>query len=265
MVDEENPQRVHAGYAFAQLAKALVGAGETAATRLRQWRQVIAGMANGSLRIGSRTPVEKTPAWITLEVAHGGFATGTLAAGGPLQSHEVEKLAALADVPEGNERLALNLHFASEAGRAELARKLRDGCYRVNLPEEAALLVATWLFEQGEAQRALDLLQMLLPYFDRLRFFPVPHPRPAHTDAGVYLQDVGTCITKLRHKQPHGQFQRMKEAVQVWAPLYDRTVALFLETVEGDPPTLATTDAGDLVRGRVAHLAASADLSRFIL
>ena len=249
MADEVNPPRANVGYAFAQLAKALASTGETAAERLRQWQQIIAGMAEGRLSIGSRTPVGKTPAWVTLEVAHGGFATGGLAAGGSLQSHEAEQAATLG-VSAGEARLAVNLHYAGETGRPELAQRLRDGCYRVNLPEEAALLIVSWLLQQGEAQRAQELLAVLMPYFDRLRFFPVPHPRPAHAGDGVCLQDVGTCITKLRQKQPHGQFQRMREAIQVWAPLCDRAVALMLETVEGDVPTLLATSDGELIRGR---------------
>ena len=45
---------------------------------------VLSGMATGTLAVGSRTPVADTPAWVTLEVAHGGFATGRYVAEGPL-------------------------------------------------------------------------------------------------------------------------------------------------------------------------------------
>lgn len=40
------------------------------------WRSVLDGTGTGALAIGSRTPVAGTPAWVTLEVTHGGFATG---------------------------------------------------------------------------------------------------------------------------------------------------------------------------------------------
>jgi hypothetical protein len=247
MADEEKPPRISLGYAFGQLAKALTSSGETASKRLRQWQQVIAGVTDGTLNVGSRTPVRNTPAWVTLEVAHGGFATGAFAASGPLQEHELAKLPELGDIPNGKGRAALNLFYAGEAGRGELMQRLSDGRYRVTVPEEAALLVAMWLQAHGEEQRAQSLLEVLMPYFDQLRFFPVPHSRPDRASAGVCIQNVGDCVAKLRAQKPHAQFQRMREAIQVWAPLYDRAVALFLETVEGEMPTLSPT-VGDMDR-----------------
>ena len=41
------------------------------------------GMASGGLAVGSRTPVADAPAWVTLEVVHGGFATGRFLAEQP--------------------------------------------------------------------------------------------------------------------------------------------------------------------------------------
>ena len=64
-----------------------------AETKIARWRSVIAGMAEGSLSVGSRTPVSGTPAWVTLEVAHGGFATGRLLAEAPLDAQERQLLA----------------------------------------------------------------------------------------------------------------------------------------------------------------------------
>jgi hypothetical protein len=72
-----------AGYAYGQLERALRTAASATdgATRARarakagRWQDVLTGMADGTLRIGSRTPVADTAAWVTLEVAHGGFAT----------------------------------------------------------------------------------------------------------------------------------------------------------------------------------------------
>ena len=63
-----------------------------AAEKIQQWQQVFTQMLDGSLRVGSRTPLRDTPAWVTLEVAAGGFATGHLLAGGALQAHEQELL-----------------------------------------------------------------------------------------------------------------------------------------------------------------------------
>ena len=69
----------------------------------------------GSLRVGSRTPVADAPPWVTLEVVHGGFATGRFAAGGPLQPHEAEKLR---QAPLDQSRVA---NF-----RAELLKRTRE-------------------------------------------------------------------------------------------------------------------------------------------
>jgi len=47
---------------------------------------------------------------------------------------------------------------------------------------------------------------------------------------------VGTTIENLCHIQPNIKVLAQKEAVETWAPYYDRVVALFLETVENDWP-----------------------------
>ncbi len=71
------------GYAYGQLRRALRHAGADSA-RADRWRAVLDGMADGTLSIGSRTPVADTPAWVTLEVLHGGFASGRYLAEAPL-------------------------------------------------------------------------------------------------------------------------------------------------------------------------------------
>jgi hypothetical protein len=93
------------------------------------------------------------------------------------------------------------------------------------------------------------LIETIMPFFDRLRFYPIPHPRPAHAGTGVYVQTVGESIKSLRAKRPHAAVARMNEAIQVWTPLYDRAVSLFLETVDGAMPALQTTSSGQLLRG----------------
>jgi hypothetical protein len=62
-------QRAFDSLAAAQDATSLA----RAETKIARWRSVIADMAEGSLSAGSRTPVSGTPAWVTLEVAHGGL------------------------------------------------------------------------------------------------------------------------------------------------------------------------------------------------
>jgi hypothetical protein len=240
--------RVNPGYALGQLERALRSSGATAGAKVSQWQRVLAGMLEGTLRHGSRAPVADTPTWVTLEVAHGGFATGTYKAAGPLQQHERERLARV-DRPSGvTDRAALNTFYLSDEGRLELREFLRSGCYRIDIPEEAALLSVTWLIDTGESERAQSVLDVIAPFFDRLRFYPVPTARPSASGEGVYVQPASAVITSLRSKKPKRAVETMKESIRVWTPLYDEAVELFLETLDGEIPTFATATDRSLLR-----------------
>lgn len=108
---------------------------------------------------------------MTLDVIHGGFATGGYAAGGPLRAHESQLLARIGVAQPGTECSDLNLYFAGDDGRADLRAMLESGTFRVEVPEEAALLVASWLLEEREAGRAAVLLESIMPWFAQLRFY----------------------------------------------------------------------------------------------
>jgi hypothetical protein len=249
---------VDVGYALGQLAKALATAGghadavtrERAEKKVARWRQVLAGMEDGTIAVGSRTPVQGAPAWATLEVAHGGFATGNLLAGGPLRPHEAALLRAGPDdrPDESRARRTLNLHYLSDAGRAELARMLASGCYRVEVPEEGALLAAAWLLDHGHADRAGEILDAIVAFTDRLRFYPVPAGAPLSPSAMVKLRTTSETADALKALRPRRQVATMNEALRLWAPQEDRTVSLFLETVEGETPHLRVDASGALVR-----------------
>jgi hypothetical protein len=248
MTDSDDRLRVNPGYALGQIMRALGSTGQTAGARATQWRRVLTGMFAGTLHPGSRTPVADTPPWVTLEVAHGGFATGEFLAAGPVQPHESEKLRHV-DRPECvTDRAALNAYFLSDAGRAELGELLQSGCYRVTVPEEAALLVTAWLISHVENARAELLLEVISPFFDRLRFYPAPADKPEPSGDGVSVQPASAVNASLRSHQPKPAIAAMNEAIRVWTPLYDRAVELFLETVEGDVPRIATSETGQLVR-----------------
>ena len=73
-------------------------------------------MASGTLLVGSRTPVENTPAWVTLEVLHGGFASGRYLAEQPLDDDELVLLSGpAASVAGSTPRESLNLWFLSDS------------------------------------------------------------------------------------------------------------------------------------------------------
>jgi len=242
--DEGKPASVNPGYPAFQIAKALTTAQRHAdpATRVRaeqrvsKWATVLGNILNGAVAYGSRTPIEGVPGWATLEVVTGGFATGELLAGGPLQGHEQRLLEEISGVPGGEERRALNAYFLTEAGLAELRNRLHSGCYDVAVPEEGALMVVAWLVDKGYAEDARGLVDQLAPYFPRLRFYPIPREKPRHFGSRVHVQDVGATLRDLGKIEPNERILAQKEAVKVWRPLYDRIVALFLETVEDGWP-----------------------------
>jgi hypothetical protein len=243
---------VNPGYVLGRLAKALrtsethadPATRERAERKVASWVAVYEGLLSGSLRVGSRTPVGDTPAWATLEVAHGGFATGSLLAGGPLLPHEQDRLARLPAAPAGAERSALNVSYLTDEGLAELGQLLDSGCYRLGVPEEGALLVVAWLIRRGDADAARAVLNAVGPFLDRLRYYPVPDPTPLTAGAVVFLQDVGTTAAQLAAMRPRPAVLAQREAITVWVPLFDRLVGLFLETVEGEVPSLRRSDDG---------------------
>src|SRR4051812_28129371 len=93
---EDSPElSINPGYALGQLDRATSASARhndptvraNAVKKVAAWFKVVAGLKSGDIKVGSRTPVA-APAWATLEVIHGGFATGGLLAGGDLLPHE---------------------------------------------------------------------------------------------------------------------------------------------------------------------------------
>ncbi|WP_030171427.1 hypothetical protein [Spirillospora albida] len=231
----DDKTQANPAYAEGQMAKAFVTAlahedapaRRRAEERLRRWAEVAAGMVDGTLRIGSRTPVEGLPAWVTPEVVRGGFATGTAAAGGPLLEHE-EAAAERAGVAPT--RRALFLYSLTDAGMAELSGLLDSGRYDAALPEETALPVMAWLLRAGDPARALDVLEAIGPFSDRLRFRP--RPGAAQEDPSLVCRtSVGQVRGGLASRRPNARVAAMNEALTVWNPFADVLLAHWLETV----------------------------------
>ena len=256
MDDDSTSTDSPGGYAGLQLARALAASGHPdasvragAAKRLRQWAAVIQGRSDGSVRTGSRTPLKDTPAWATLEVVTGGFATGALLAGGPLKPHERAWRDELAPgASDAQARLALNTFFLTDTGLEKLQALLASGCFDVEVPEEGALLVVAWLVQAGQADAAWALVEQLSPWFSKLRFYPAELPEARSFGAQLWVDDVATATKRLRAVKPNAQILAQKEAVDVWAPLYDRMVALLLDTVTGEAPVALRTADGAWLR-----------------
>jgi hypothetical protein len=232
------------GYATGRLRGALeraLVAGDPAvrrraAVRVDAWLSVLDGMASGRIAVGSWTPVADTPAWVTLEVLTGGFATGRYLAEAPLRDDELARVPAGA--PGETDRERLNLWYLGDDGLAELAQALRTGRYQVDVPEESAMLVVAWLLEHGHDAAALDLVAELRPLMHRLRFTPSWSASPR--GAVVRRQTVDEVRVQLRQATVRPRIAAMRETLQVWNPLYDQLIALWCDTVDGDLPELSS-------------------------
>jgi hypothetical protein len=210
--------QVNVGYAYGQLVRARE---KGDARGVAKWQAVIEGMRTGTIDVGSRTPT-KAPAWVTLDVVTGGFATGGYAAGGAFTAHEMAVAAT---------RLGANLYYL-EASDALLA----SGHYRIDVPEEGALLVCAWLRARGEHERAAALVETIAPWFPTLRFFPAPATKATTSAETVRLQDVDTTIGQLAESGHQASLDLQRDAELVWKPLRDRAIARWLETVDGEVP-----------------------------
>ncbi|MEV2275450.1 hypothetical protein AB0I72_07670 [Nocardiopsis sp. NPDC049922] len=236
MNPNDTPITIGDAYPAAQLSSVLTTALDhedpavraVARARVEAWTRVIEGMCDGTLTIGSRTPVRDLPAWVTPDVVHGGFATGGAAAEGSPRPHE-EALAARHGLP--SRRHAIHAHLLTEEGLAELTALLDSGDYALDLPEQGALLTVAWLLRAGDTAAALRVLADIEPFADRLCFTPRPAPRQDTPPGTVFRHTLGEVRDSLRARThvtgpPHVQ----QEALAVWNPFADRVLAHWLET-----------------------------------
>lgn len=220
-------------YAFGQLAKAFVTAlthedpdiRRRAEGRMDRWMAVLRGMATGKLRIGSRTPVE-LPAWVTLEVVRGGFATGSAAAGGEPRDYEQEVMKRVG----APDRAGIFAYYLTEAGLGELHEMLRTRGYYVGIPEEAALLTVAWLVQAGEPKAAVKLVERLAPFAGRLRFAPQPVEPDPFGPSVAYRETAAEATQRLQNRHENERVATMREALTVWNPFGDDLLRLWLET-----------------------------------
>jgi hypothetical protein len=237
--DDATPANVNPGYAMGHIAKALTTIGdhpdaatrERAKERVMAWATVLQNIVSGAVNYGSRAPLASVPVWATPEVVTGGFVTGKLLAGGPLQDHEQKLCDTIPTLAEHRERGAINAYYLTDAGLADLQKKLQTNQYKVTVPEEGALLTVAWLVEHNYFDEARALLTEISPHFSDLRFYPVPLDHPQRAGSRAHLQNVGDTINNLRAITPNARVLAQREASEIWAPYYDRIIALFIETV----------------------------------
>ena len=220
------------GYAVGQLSNAFVTAmthedpkvRERADRRAQRWMTTLQAMAEGEVSVGSRKPVRGLPVWVTLEVLRGGFATGEPVAGGPLDQDEIALAQRLGIEPA---RGLIFGYYLTDAGLHELSGLLDSGTYRVDVPEDAALLTVAWLVRAGDRAGALDLLETLAPYADRLRFAPRVTKAPSAPADHVYRMTAREARAVLWSRRPQDRVEVQREALAVWNPFADRMLALW--------------------------------------
>ncbi|MGF6208686.1 hypothetical protein ABH906_004692 [Pseudomonas frederiksbergensis] len=231
---------INTGYAVFQLSRALTASGlDTEAKtlkRIERWQQVVEHMVRGTAQFGSRTPLVDVPEWVTLEVVTGGFATGQHLAGGALTEHERQLAASIPGIRPGFERLDLNAWHLTDEGIESLQARLVNSDYRVDVPEEAALLTVAWLLGQQRSEAARELIESIAPFFEQLRFFPMESDGLPLTAAHVQIYDVGDIKQLLSQLPAQPRLALQKHVVTTRLPFYDAAISLFLLTYQDDWP-----------------------------
>lgn len=241
------------GFALGQLLKASTTADthpdasvrRNAQRRVEGWLRVLKGMGDGTLTVGSRAPVASVPAWVTTEVMHGGFVSGALSGEGRLLASEkqlLERLGLPTRTPDA--RAAITNYYLSGDGFQELLEMLDTGNFRVEIPEEGALLAAAWLVRAGDRPSAERLLGELGPFLGRLRFYPTRTEAPFSLEGVLHVSVVREAVERLLAIQPRPRVMKQREVLLGWLPLYDRLVQLFVDTLDGPAPRLMLDEAG---------------------
>lgn len=216
--------------------------------RATKFLQALLGWRDGSVQPGSREPVRGVPAWATPEVVRGGFATGSLAAGGPLLEHERARLAELGIPAAG--RAEIHAYLLSPTGLLELQQRLQSGCYRIGVAEEAALLVVCWLLLHEDGAGARRLLDILGPWLATLRFQPLPAATPQPDGATMRRRTTRQGLDEFEALRAPRPLEREREVLAVWVPFEDRVVRCIAETLAGPWPQLLVDEAGRRVTNR---------------
>lgn len=226
-MDDKEVNNIGIDYPLAQLEKALKASMlldlRPFRSKADKWQRVIEGMLSGSFDVGSRKPLKDKPVWITPEVVTGGFVTGSLLAGGDLTAHEkalVDKLGYKGESP----REFLNAYHLSDDGLQRCREFLINNNYKIDVPEEGALLVICWLIDNGYHKASIEVLEEIGPYFSQLRFFPSETDVLELGSQKVFLQSAGQVSNSLRLIKPNNRVLKQKIRINVWNPFYDRMV-----------------------------------------
>ncbi|UYM18620.1 hypothetical protein [Endozoicomonas euniceicola] len=222
--------------------------------KFKSMLSALTGIFDGSLAVGSREPVKGMPFWVTPVVLKGGIASREYAAGGELTDYERSLLEELSidvtdntpEAVEKNRKLLNSMWLTNESYIATLNRMLETGHYRIQYPEQGMHLLIRNLISMGEKEKADDLISLITPFFDKIRFFPEPAESPVN---------MGDSFSFYTVDWMKGFFKKMKDVFEDPRSNSDRLIyeqilsekmknnaddrlSLLMETIEGEPPYL---------------------------
>jgi hypothetical protein len=192
--------------------------------RIDRLVKTIEGIHDGRIQVGSRTPVRGLPAWVTLDVVRGGFATGQAAAESDLSLAERTVLDELGS-PMGQGEVFR--YMLTGEGLARLSNMLQSRSFVLDEPEQAALLVVAWLLGRGDTEAAIDVLETIAPFGGRLRFLPSQTNLAERNEDEYFRWSVGTVSSRIQQAREQPRVEAMREALLVWNPMLDRLFDLW--------------------------------------
>lgn len=213
-------------YATDQLARA-VDAFERATTpadmalaekRVGRWMAVRRNGFLGTVRIGARRAVARYPAWVTLEVVRGGFATGRAVAAAPLEPWELA-LARTAGVRAS--RTALNVWHLTTPGARHSLKCLETGQFEIDVPEAGAMMAIAFLESQGDLNEAERVKAHISPFFDRLRFYAEPTADTRAVDGVIVRATVAEAGERLARMRDRPGVAAQTGTILGWKPFGD--------------------------------------------
>gem|GEM_PF-5162561 len=116
-----------------------------------------------------------------------------------------------------------------------------SGCYKINIPEEGALLTIAWLLSKNLLSPVVKIIDEILPYMDILRFYTLITDEPTGNSTEFYLNTFGDCIKKLKQFKSGADILRQRETIAIWIPLYDEYINHFIKAIKGELPVVIGT------------------------
>ncbi len=223
---------------------------QRAQRRINQLEATIEGICDGKLWIGSRKPVADLPIWATPEVIRGGFATGRAAADVDLSPDELDAIEQQSLPPD---RASLFRFLLTGDGQVLLRSMLVSRTYRIDQPEQAALLVLAWLVAHDRTDKAVDLLEAIAPFGPRLRFLPSASSTVGPLRSNEFSRwSAADTAEHVGNTKSNRQVEVMREAISVWNPMLDAFVELWSQRLSSGLVTSSTDTWLQEARGVLA-------------